>query len=75
MTWLKAIRSHYLDGTVQAVGAVYEAPAKLAVELIATGKAVQAAAPVVPEPEPVETKRQPRTRRTKPEQQEDSENA
>jgi hypothetical protein len=39
---LKALRAHYLDGTVQAVGSVYEAPDKLARALIHAGKAVAA---------------------------------
>ena len=48
MAWLKAIRSHFLDGDVQAVGAVYEAPDKLALELVHTGKALRASAPEPP---------------------------
>jgi len=40
---LKALRSHYgLNGKVQAVGSVYEAPDKFARELIHAGKAVAA---------------------------------
>lgn len=40
---LKALRSHYgLNGKVQAVGSVYEAPDKLARELIHAGKAIAA---------------------------------
>lgn len=39
---LKALRSHYLDGNVQAVGSVYEAPDKLARMLIHAGKAIAA---------------------------------
>jgi len=39
---LKALRGHYLDGNVQAVGSVYECPDKLARELIHAGKAIAA---------------------------------
>jgi hypothetical protein len=39
---LKALRSHYLDGNVQAVGSVYECTDKLARELIHAGKAIAA---------------------------------
>lgn len=39
---LKALRAHYHDGDVVAVGAVYEAQDKLARMLIQTGKAVAA---------------------------------
>ena len=39
---LKALRGHFLDGNVQAVGSVYEAPDKLARMLIQTGKAIPA---------------------------------
>jgi len=39
---LKALRSHYLDGNVQAVGSVYEASDKLASMLIHAGKAIAA---------------------------------
>lgn len=44
---LKALRAHYLDGNVQAVGSVYEAPDKLARMLIHAGKAI-----AVPEDQP-----------------------
>ena len=37
---LKALRGHFLDGNVQAVGSVYEAPDRLARMLIHTGKAI-----------------------------------
>lgn len=39
---LKALRGHFLDGNVQAVGSVYEAPDKLARMLIQTGKSIPA---------------------------------
>jgi hypothetical protein len=48
---LKALRSHYLGGNVQAVGSVYECPDKLARELIHAGKSVAA-----PEDEPAKAK-------------------
>lgn len=43
---LKAIRPHYCDGNVMAVGAVYETADKLGRELIASGKAIAAPAAV-----------------------------
>ena len=42
---LKAIRAHYLDGDIQAVGAVYETDERLGRQFIAAGKAVAFAEP------------------------------
>jgi hypothetical protein len=39
---LKALRPHYLDGNVQAVGAVYDTDDRTARQLIAAGKATPA---------------------------------
>lgn len=37
---LQALRAHYLDGHVQAAGAIYECPDALARQMVASGKAV-----------------------------------
>lgn len=50
---LQALRPHYLDGKVQAVGTVYDVAEDLARQLIAAGKArvhVEAAAAASPAP-------------------------
>lgn len=37
---LQSLRAHYLDGHVQAAGAIYECPDALARQMVASGKAV-----------------------------------
>jgi hypothetical protein len=53
---LKALRAHFFDGDVKAVGSVYEAPDKIAKALLHAGKVIAALEDASAKAKPVKAK-------------------